>query len=190
MAAGKVFVVKVLIDYGLYYPYNYHILFVSLPLSLHRSQVCLLQEQVCHGDEAANTAEGHISTLKEAQDKLLEELDATRARLRETSNMLTALQVPTFPLPLDRHACILGLPGQTLAGVSLKRDEISVGCVVIHQNPWDDGSPPDATCGLEEMAPAGLSSTDLGKPVVIVADIRFCRGYHCALTHDHDCEAV
>lgn len=40
-------------------------------------------------------AEGHICTLKEAQDKLLEELDATRARLRETSNLLTALQVCT-----------------------------------------------------------------------------------------------
>lgn len=38
-------------------------------------------------------AEGQICTLKEAQDKLLEELDATRARLRETSNLLTALQV-------------------------------------------------------------------------------------------------
>ncbi|KAJ3606434.1 hypothetical protein NHX12_025955, partial [Muraenolepis orangiensis] len=56
------------------------------------NEVCLLQEQVCHGEESACSADGQISTLKEAQDKLLEELDATRARLRETSNLLTALQ--------------------------------------------------------------------------------------------------
>uniref|UniRef100_A0A8C9Y615 Family with sequence similarity 184 member A n=1 Tax=Sander lucioperca TaxID=283035 RepID=A0A8C9Y615_SANLU len=51
-----------------------------------------LQEEVQQGEQDMGTAEGQISTLKEAQDKLLEELDATRARLRETSNLLTALQ--------------------------------------------------------------------------------------------------
>uniref|UniRef100_A0A3P8Z160 Protein FAM184A/B N-terminal domain-containing protein n=1 Tax=Esox lucius TaxID=8010 RepID=A0A3P8Z160_ESOLU len=40
------------------------------------------------GEQGIGAAEGHISNLKEAQDKLLEELDATRARLRETSNLL------------------------------------------------------------------------------------------------------
>lgn len=45
------------------------------------------------GEQDIGAAEGQISTMKEAQDKLLEELDATRARLRETSNLLTALQV-------------------------------------------------------------------------------------------------
>lgn len=52
-----------------------------------------LQESVQRGEQDIGDAEGHICTLKEAQDKLLEELDATRARLRETSNLLTALQV-------------------------------------------------------------------------------------------------
>lgn len=52
-----------------------------------------LQEEVQQGEQDIGAAEGQISTLKEAQDKLLEELDATRARLRETSNLLTALQV-------------------------------------------------------------------------------------------------
>lgn len=52
-----------------------------------------LQQEVQQGEKDIKTAEGQISTLKEAQDKLLEELDATRARLRETSNLLTALQV-------------------------------------------------------------------------------------------------
>lgn len=58
-------------------------------------QVTRLQEEVQQGEQDIGTAEGQISTLKEAQDKLLEELDATRARLRETSNLLTALQVCT-----------------------------------------------------------------------------------------------
>lgn len=56
-------------------------------------QVTRLQEEVQRGEQDIGAAEGQISTLKEAQDKLLEELDATRARLRETSNLLTALQV-------------------------------------------------------------------------------------------------
>uniref|UniRef100_A0A8C6KFT9 Family with sequence similarity 184 member A n=1 Tax=Nothobranchius furzeri TaxID=105023 RepID=A0A8C6KFT9_NOTFU len=55
-------------------------------------QVSWLQQEVQKGEQNFGTAEGQISTLKEAQDKLLEELDATRARLRETSNLLTALQ--------------------------------------------------------------------------------------------------
>uniref|UniRef100_M4ATR3 Family with sequence similarity 184 member A n=2 Tax=Xiphophorus maculatus TaxID=8083 RepID=M4ATR3_XIPMA len=55
-------------------------------------EVYRLQQEVRKGEEDFGTAEGQISTLKEAQDKLLEELDATRARLRETSNLLTALQ--------------------------------------------------------------------------------------------------
>uniref|UniRef100_A0A7N8XVP9 Family with sequence similarity 184 member Ab n=1 Tax=Mastacembelus armatus TaxID=205130 RepID=A0A7N8XVP9_9TELE len=54
--------------------------------------VSRLQQEVQQGEQDIKTAEGQISTLKEAQDKLLEELDATRARLRETSNLLTALQ--------------------------------------------------------------------------------------------------
>uniref|UniRef100_A0A8D3DF67 Family with sequence similarity 184 member A n=1 Tax=Scophthalmus maximus TaxID=52904 RepID=A0A8D3DF67_SCOMX len=56
-------------------------------------QLSRLQREVQQGEQDMGAAEGQISTLKEAQDKLLEELDATRARLRETSNLLTALQV-------------------------------------------------------------------------------------------------
>uniref|UniRef100_A0A8C2DT60 Family with sequence similarity 184 member A n=1 Tax=Cyprinus carpio TaxID=7962 RepID=A0A8C2DT60_CYPCA len=51
-----------------------------------------LQELVKQGEQGLSSAEGHIFNLKDAQKKLLEELDATRARLRETSNLLTALQ--------------------------------------------------------------------------------------------------
>ncbi|CAK6982330.1 protein FAM184A isoform X3, partial [Scomber scombrus] len=61
-------------------------------LTAANEEVSRLQEEVQQGEQDIGTAEGQISTLKEAQDKLLEELDATRARLRETSNLLTALQ--------------------------------------------------------------------------------------------------
>uniref|UniRef100_A0A671V2U0 Family with sequence similarity 184 member A n=1 Tax=Sparus aurata TaxID=8175 RepID=A0A671V2U0_SPAAU len=61
-------------------------------LTAANEEVARLQQEVQQGERDIGTAEGQISTLKEAQDKLLEELDATRARLRETSNLLTALQ--------------------------------------------------------------------------------------------------
>ncbi|KAM8832649.1 protein FAM184A isoform 2-T2 [Spinachia spinachia] len=61
-------------------------------LATASAEVFRLQEGVQQGEQDIGKAEGQISTLKEAQDKLLEELDATRARLRETSNLLTALQ--------------------------------------------------------------------------------------------------
>uniref|UniRef100_A0A8C6KGF5 Family with sequence similarity 184 member A n=1 Tax=Nothobranchius furzeri TaxID=105023 RepID=A0A8C6KGF5_NOTFU len=61
-------------------------------LKAANEEVSWLQQEVQKGEQNFGTAEGQISTLKEAQDKLLEELDATRARLRETSNLLTALQ--------------------------------------------------------------------------------------------------
>uniref|UniRef100_A0A8C4EBG0 Family with sequence similarity 184 member Ab n=1 Tax=Dicentrarchus labrax TaxID=13489 RepID=A0A8C4EBG0_DICLA len=61
-------------------------------LTAANEEVTRLQQEVQQGEQDIGTAEGQISTLKEAQDKLLEELDATRARLRETSNLLTALQ--------------------------------------------------------------------------------------------------
>lgn len=45
------------------------------------------------GEANLDSAENHISCLKENQEKLLIELDATRARVRETSHVLTDLQV-------------------------------------------------------------------------------------------------
>lgn len=75
---------------------HYRCVLTSSPPSyrcLSCPQVTRLQENVQRGEQDIGAAEGQICTLKEAQDKLLEELDATRARLRETSNLLTALQV-------------------------------------------------------------------------------------------------
>ncbi|CAB1342792.1 unnamed protein product [Coregonus sp. 'balchen'] len=65
---------------------------LAAKLEQANQEVLRLQELVKEGEQGMGSAEGHISNLKEAQDKLVEELDATRARLRETSNLLTALQ--------------------------------------------------------------------------------------------------
>uniref|UniRef100_A0A8C1GAL1 Family with sequence similarity 184 member A n=1 Tax=Cyprinus carpio TaxID=7962 RepID=A0A8C1GAL1_CYPCA len=65
---------------------------LTAKLSMANSEVSRLQELMKQGEQGLSSAEGHISNLKDAQKKLLEELDATRARLRETSNLLTALQ--------------------------------------------------------------------------------------------------
>lgn len=45
------------------------------------------------GEANLDSAENHIARLKENQEKLLIELDAARARVRETSHVLTDLQV-------------------------------------------------------------------------------------------------
>ncbi|KAG5277028.1 hypothetical protein AALO_G00112690 [Alosa alosa] len=65
---------------------------LSTKLEMANCEVSRLQEMVREGEQGLGSAAGQISSLQEAQDKLLEELDATRARLRETSNLLTALQ--------------------------------------------------------------------------------------------------
>lgn len=62
-----------------------------------------MQQEVQQREQDLGTSEGQVSTLKEAQDKLLEELDATRARLRETSTLLKALQVAFTNPDLSHH---------------------------------------------------------------------------------------
>ncbi|XP_023652992.2 protein FAM184A isoform X2 [Paramormyrops kingsleyae] len=65
---------------------------LTAKLKSANQEVSRLQEQVQQSEHGLDSAEGHISSLKEAQEKLIEELDVTRSRLRETSNLLTALQ--------------------------------------------------------------------------------------------------
>lgn len=60
------------------------------------SQVAHLKDLVKESEENLDSAENHISCLKDSQEKLLIELDATRARVRETSNLLTDLQVKHY----------------------------------------------------------------------------------------------
>ncbi|NWJ04375.1 F184A protein, partial [Crypturellus undulatus] len=52
------------------------------------SQVCRLQDLVRKSEQGLGTAEGHISSLQEAQEILQKELELTRARLRETTDSL------------------------------------------------------------------------------------------------------
>uniref|UniRef100_A0A673Y6G0 Family with sequence similarity 184 member A n=1 Tax=Salmo trutta TaxID=8032 RepID=A0A673Y6G0_SALTR len=59
---------------------------LATKLEQANQEVLRLQELVKEGEQGMGTAEGHITNLKEAQDKLAEELDATRARLRETTD--------------------------------------------------------------------------------------------------------
>lgn len=56
-----------------------------------------LQELVREKEQNLSSAQTQISCLKETQEKLRIELDATRARVRETSNLLTDLQVRPAP---------------------------------------------------------------------------------------------
>lgn len=57
------------------------------------SQVCRLQDLVRKSEQGLGTAEGHISSLQEAQEILQKELELTRARLRETTDSLYSVEV-------------------------------------------------------------------------------------------------
>uniref|UniRef100_A0A3Q4HQG9 Family with sequence similarity 184 member A n=1 Tax=Neolamprologus brichardi TaxID=32507 RepID=A0A3Q4HQG9_NEOBR len=65
---------------------------LSAKLNMANQEVSHLQEQVREGGQNLSSAQMQITCLKETQEKLKIELDATRARVRETSNLLTDLQ--------------------------------------------------------------------------------------------------
>lgn len=65
---------------------------LSAKLNMANQEVSHLQELVREGEQNLSSAQTQISCLKETQEKLRIELDATRARVRETSNLLTDLQ--------------------------------------------------------------------------------------------------
>lgn len=65
---------------------------LSAKLNIANQEVSHLQELVKEGEQNLGTAHNQISILKETQEKLCIELDVTRARVRETSNLLTDLQ--------------------------------------------------------------------------------------------------
>uniref|UniRef100_A0A7N8YGQ2 Uncharacterized LOC113127602 n=1 Tax=Mastacembelus armatus TaxID=205130 RepID=A0A7N8YGQ2_9TELE len=66
---------------------------LSAKLNMANQEVSHLQELVREGEQNLGSAQTQITCLKETQEKLKIELDATRARVRETSNLLTDLQV-------------------------------------------------------------------------------------------------
>uniref|UniRef100_A0A3Q3NAB1 Uncharacterized LOC113127602 n=1 Tax=Mastacembelus armatus TaxID=205130 RepID=A0A3Q3NAB1_9TELE len=65
---------------------------LSAKLNMANQEVSHLQELVREGEQNLGSAQTQITCLKETQEKLKIELDATRARVRETSNLLTDLQ--------------------------------------------------------------------------------------------------
>uniref|UniRef100_A0A3B3WCN8 Protein FAM184A/B N-terminal domain-containing protein n=1 Tax=Poecilia mexicana TaxID=48701 RepID=A0A3B3WCN8_9TELE len=65
---------------------------LTAKLNMANQEVSHLQEIVREGEQNLNSAQTQISCLKETQEKLRIELDATRGRVRETSNLLTDLQ--------------------------------------------------------------------------------------------------
>uniref|UniRef100_A0A3Q3GR64 Family with sequence similarity 184 member Aa n=1 Tax=Labrus bergylta TaxID=56723 RepID=A0A3Q3GR64_9LABR len=65
---------------------------LSAKLNMANQEVSHLQELVREGEQNMGSAQTQISCLKETQEKLRTELDATRSRVRETSNLLTDLQ--------------------------------------------------------------------------------------------------
>ncbi|KAJ7406382.1 protein FAM184A isoform X1 [Willisornis vidua] len=56
------------------------------------ARVCRLQDLVRKSEQGLGTAEGHISSLQEAQEILQKELELTRARLRETTDSLYSVE--------------------------------------------------------------------------------------------------
>uniref|UniRef100_A0A3Q0RY53 Family with sequence similarity 184 member Aa n=1 Tax=Amphilophus citrinellus TaxID=61819 RepID=A0A3Q0RY53_AMPCI len=65
---------------------------LSAKVNMANQEVSHLQELVREGEQNLSSAQTQITCLKETQEKLRIELDATRARVRETSNLLTDLQ--------------------------------------------------------------------------------------------------
>ncbi|XP_025047119.1 protein FAM184A isoform X3 [Alligator sinensis] len=61
---------------------------LTTKLTSANQEVCLLQDLVRKSEQGLGTAEGHISSLQEAQEILQKELELTRARLRETTDSL------------------------------------------------------------------------------------------------------
>ncbi|XP_056287660.1 protein FAM184A-like isoform X3 [Pseudoliparis swirei] len=65
---------------------------LSAKLNMANQEVSHLEELAREGEQNRSSAQTQISCLRDTQEKLKIELDATRARVRETSNLLTDLQ--------------------------------------------------------------------------------------------------
>ncbi|GCB70196.1 hypothetical protein scyTo_0005628 [Scyliorhinus torazame] len=59
---------------------------LTAKLNTANQEVCRLQELVKKSEQGLGSAEGHISSLKNAQERLQNDLDSCRAKLRETKH--------------------------------------------------------------------------------------------------------
>ncbi|KAM6355291.1 protein FAM184A isoform 1-T1 [Podargus strigoides] len=65
---------------------------LTTKLTSANQEVCRLQDLVRKSEQGLGTAEGHISSLQEAQEILQKELELTRGRLRETTDSLYSVE--------------------------------------------------------------------------------------------------
>ncbi|XP_048453444.1 protein FAM184A isoform X2 [Rhincodon typus] len=65
---------------------------LTAKLNTANQEVHRLQELVKKSEQGLGSAEGHISSLKDAQERLQKDLDSTRVKLRETSDSLSTVQ--------------------------------------------------------------------------------------------------
>ncbi|XP_059501359.1 protein FAM184A isoform X2 [Stegostoma tigrinum] len=65
---------------------------LTAKLNTANQEVYRLQELVKKSEQGLGSAEGHISSLKDAQERLQKDLDSTRVKLRETSDSLSTVQ--------------------------------------------------------------------------------------------------
>ncbi|KAM4693996.1 protein FAM184A [Discoglossus pictus] len=65
---------------------------LTTKLTTANQEISRLQDLVKKSEQGLGSAECHITSLKDAQDRLQNELDVTRERLRETSDSLFAVQ--------------------------------------------------------------------------------------------------
>ncbi|XP_030054419.1 protein FAM184A [Microcaecilia unicolor] len=65
---------------------------LTAKLTASNQEVCRLQDLIKKSEQGLGSAEGHIASLKDAQDRLQKELDLTRTRLREANDSLFNIQ--------------------------------------------------------------------------------------------------
>ncbi|XP_053566764.1 protein FAM184A [Bombina bombina] len=65
---------------------------LTTKLAIANQEIARLQDLVKKSEQGLGSAECHINSLKDAQDRLQNELDVTRERLRETGDSLLAAQ--------------------------------------------------------------------------------------------------
>ncbi|XP_078398311.1 protein FAM184A isoform X5 [Cetorhinus maximus] len=74
---------------------------LTAKLNTANQEVCRLQELVKKSEQGLGSAEGHISSLKDAQERLQKDLDSSRAKLRETSDSLSSVQISLLKQSLE-----------------------------------------------------------------------------------------
>uniref|UniRef100_G3PN53 Protein FAM184A/B N-terminal domain-containing protein n=1 Tax=Gasterosteus aculeatus aculeatus TaxID=481459 RepID=G3PN53_GASAC len=97
---------------------------LSAKLNMANQEVSHLQELVREGEQSMSSAQTQISCLRETQEKLKIELDATRGRVRETSNLLTDLQEEIETQRQQHDARVMSIRTEEKQKVDKMADEL------------------------------------------------------------------